>query len=108
MAPNTNMIAITVNGETRRVPENTSIAHLARMLELDPAKVAVEHNGTIAPRSELGQHPISDGDTLEIVLGKLRLAGIEDVIEGYGRLFELDCAAHNAVVERATRATRAA
>jgi maleate isomerase len=38
----------------------------------------------------------------------LRLAGIEDVIEGYGRLFELDCAAHRAVVERETHATRAA
>tara|TARA_R110000751_G_scaffold2018_7_gene8604 strand:+ start:196292 stop:197263 length:972 start_codon:yes stop_codon:yes gene_type:complete len=60
------MIALTVNGETRRTAAAT-IADLVRELELDPAKVAVEHNGTIAPRSELGQHPLSDGDTLEIV-----------------------------------------
>jgi len=57
------MIALTVNGETRRTAAAT-IADLVRELDLDPAKVAVEHNGTIAPRSELGRHPISDGDTL--------------------------------------------
>ncbi|WP_100260066.1 sulfur carrier protein ThiS [Qipengyuania seohaensis] len=60
------MIALTVNGETRRTTAST-IAQLVRELELDPAKVAVEHNGVIAPRSELESHPIADGDTLEIV-----------------------------------------
>ena len=38
----------------------------------------------------------------------LRLAGIDDVIPGHGRLFELDCAAHRAVLERETHAPRAA
>ena len=60
------MIALTVNGETRRTTAST-IAQLVRELELDPAKVAVEHNGVIAPRSELKSHSIADGDTLEIV-----------------------------------------
>jgi thiazole synthase len=60
------MIALTVNGETRRTTAST-IAQLVRELELDPAKVAVEHNGVIAPRSELESHSIADGDTLEIV-----------------------------------------
>ncbi|MXO96884.1 MULTISPECIES: sulfur carrier protein ThiS [Qipengyuania] len=60
------MIALTVNGETRRTAAST-IAELVRELELDPAKVAVEHNGVIAPRSELDSHAIADGDTLEIV-----------------------------------------
>ncbi|MDG6079451.1 sulfur carrier protein ThiS [Erythrobacter litoralis] len=59
-------ITVTVNGETRRTSADT-VAALVRELELDPAKVAVEHNGTIAPRSELGHHGIADGDTLEIV-----------------------------------------
>lgn len=67
MAPNAHMIAITVNGEIRRVPENTSIAHLARMLELDPAKVAVECNRHIVPRTTLETVALSDGDVLEIV-----------------------------------------
>ena len=60
------MIALTVNGETRRTTAST-IAQLVRELELDPAKVAVEHNGVIAPRSELDSHAVADGDTLEIV-----------------------------------------
>ena len=38
----------------------------------------------------------------------LRLAGIDDVMPGYGRLFELDCAAHAAALERETHAPRAA
>ena len=42
------MIALIVNGETRRTSAAT-VADLVRELELDPAKVAVERNGTIAP-----------------------------------------------------------
>ena len=60
------MIALIVNGETRRTAA-TTIAELVRELDLDPAKVAVERNGTIAPRSELEQHALAEGDTLEIV-----------------------------------------
>ena len=59
-------LSLTVNGETRRTSA-TTVADLVRELELDPAKVAVERNGTIAPRSELEQHPLAEGDTLEIV-----------------------------------------
>ena len=50
------MIALTVNGETRRTTAST-IAQLVRELELDPAKVAVEHNGVIAPRSSVTDLP---------------------------------------------------
>ena len=60
------MIALTVNGESRRTAA-TTIAQLVQELELDPAKVAVEHNGTIAPRSALADRAIAEGDTLEIV-----------------------------------------
>lgn len=59
-------LTLTVNGEPRRTAAAT-IAALVRELELDPAKVAVEHNGTIVPRSTLGQAPLADGDVLEIV-----------------------------------------
>ncbi len=59
-------LSLTVNGEARRTSART-IADLVRELELEPAKVAVEHNGTIAPRSELENQGLSDGDTLEIV-----------------------------------------
>ena len=59
-------ITITVNGEHRRTDAAT-IAALVRELELDSTKIAVEHNGAIAPRSELAERPIGEGDTLEIV-----------------------------------------
>ncbi len=58
--------SLTVNGETRRTPAST-IADLVRELGLKPEKVAVEHNGEIAPRSTLEDIALSDGDQLEIV-----------------------------------------
>ena len=63
----TDQLSLTVNGEPRRIACGASIADLVRSLELDPAKVAVEHNGTIAPRSSLGERVLGDGDVLEIV-----------------------------------------
>ena len=62
----TDHISIIVNGESRRTASG-SIADLVRSLELDPAKVAVERNGGIVPRSTLADVPLADGDTLEIV-----------------------------------------
>jgi thiazole synthase len=62
----TALLHLTVNGEPRRAAPG-SIAHLVRSLELDPAKVAVERNGEIVPRSTLAEVALSDGDVLEIV-----------------------------------------
>ncbi len=59
-------LTLTVNGETRRSSAAT-IADLVRELSFTPEKVAVEHNGTIAPRSTLAETPLADGDVLEIV-----------------------------------------
>ena len=60
------MKSLTLNGEQRRSAAST-IADLARELELDPAKVAVERNGVIVPRSTLAQAVLAEGDVLEIV-----------------------------------------
>ena len=57
---------ITLNGENRQTSAAT-IAELARELDLDPAKIAVERNGEIAPRSTLADTPVLDGDVLEVV-----------------------------------------
>ena len=62
----TALLPITVNGEPRRSAAG-SIADLVRSLELDPAKVAVERNGVIVPRSTLAAASLAAGDTLEIV-----------------------------------------
>jgi thiazole synthase len=59
-------ITVTVNGESRRTFAAT-VADLVRELELDAAKVAVERNGTIAPRSTLDNVSLEEGDVLEIV-----------------------------------------
>ena len=59
-------LSLTVNGEPRRAAPG-SIADFVRTLELDPAKVAVERNGEIVPRSTLADVALADGDVLEIV-----------------------------------------
>lgn len=59
-------ISIQLNGESRNTAA-ASIAALVLELGLAPEKVAVEHNGEIAPRSQLGEIALADGDTLEIV-----------------------------------------
>nr|WP_086490865.1 sulfur carrier protein ThiS [Novosphingobium panipatense] len=60
-------LSLIVNGEPRRVAPGSSIADLVAGIGLDPKKVAVEHNGEIAPRSTLADVALSDGDVLEIV-----------------------------------------
>ena len=58
--------SIQLNGESRTTTAPT-IAALVRELGLAPEKVAVEHNGEIAPRSQLAEIALTDGDSLEIV-----------------------------------------
>jgi thiazole synthase len=63
----TDYIALTLNGETRRCPAGGSVADLVREIGLDPAKVAVERNLEIVPRSTLASVTLAEGDVLEIV-----------------------------------------
>jgi thiamine biosynthesis protein ThiS len=44
-----------------------SVAEMVRSIGLDPAKVAVERNREIVPRSLLGQVRVEDADLYEIV-----------------------------------------
>jgi thiazole synthase len=60
-------VSIRVNGAQRRVREGISVADLARELGLEPARVAVERNLEIVPRSTLGEVAVEDGDDYEIV-----------------------------------------
>lgn len=60
-------IAITLNGEPRRVADGLSIAGLVEQLGLNPKKVAVERNLEIVPRSTLAEVALREGDVLEIV-----------------------------------------
>lgn len=60
-------ISLTLNGEPRRLTAGASVADLVRDIGLDPAKVAVERNLEIVPRSTLNDVTLADGDVLEIV-----------------------------------------
>lgn len=61
------MISVIVNGEARRIPGGSSIAAMLESIGLDPAKVAVERNREIVPRSTLSDAAVADGDAFEIV-----------------------------------------
>src|SRR3546814_8815781 len=56
----TDMLNLHVNGEQRRIANGASLADLVRQLELDPAKVAVERNLEVVPRSTYGDVRLSD------------------------------------------------
>ena len=82
-------LSLTVNGEPRRIAAGATIADLVRELELDPAKVAVERNAEIAPRSTLADVALADGDVLEIVhfVGGGQSAAADDSWTVAGRTF---------------------
>ena len=61
------MLSIRVNGEPRLVPEGLTVAGLAAELGLDPARVAVERNLEVVPRSTLAGVAVEEGDSFEIV-----------------------------------------
>ena len=61
-------LQVRVNGEHRRVPAGITVAQLlSEELGLDPARVAVERNLEVVPRSTLRAVAVEDGDDYEIV-----------------------------------------
>lgn len=60
-------LAITVNGEHRRIPAPASVADLIAELGMTSGKIAVERNLEIVPRSTFAEVMIESGDAFEIV-----------------------------------------
>ena len=58
---------ITVNGQQRTIATATSLADLLAAMNLNPQRVAVEHNGTILSQADFATTTLGDGDKLEIV-----------------------------------------
>ena len=58
---------ITVNGESRQVPEGATASQLVELLGLAGRRLAMEVNGEILPRSRHATHALSPGDRVEIV-----------------------------------------
>ena len=61
-------ISVAVNGETRRLPNATTVAQLLAQLDTAGKRVAVERNGEIVPKSQHASTELSSGDRLEIVI----------------------------------------
>lgn len=60
-------IAIRINGEERRLVAGMTVDEMVESLGLDPAKVAVERNCEIVPRSLRDEVRVETGDSFEIV-----------------------------------------
>lgn len=58
---------VTVNGEVREAAPGAMLLDFLASLGIDPAKVAIERNLEIAPRSTWAGLAMADGDRLEIV-----------------------------------------
>jgi len=58
---------ITLNGEPYRMDEPLSVTDLLARLEIDPRRVAIEHNLTILRRHAFPDTLVRDGDRIEIV-----------------------------------------
>lgn len=58
---------IRLNGEDRDFEGPLDIRGLLSRLGLEPAKIAVERNLEIVPRSQYGATALAEGDRLEIV-----------------------------------------
>jgi len=58
---------VTINGEVRHLNGPLNVRDLLASLGQDPAKVAVERNLEIVPRSLYGETMVDEGDKLEIV-----------------------------------------
>lgn len=62
------MIQVTVNGENREIPQNSTVAHLVDSLKLNGKRIAVELNGEIVPKSQHATTSLNTGASLEIVV----------------------------------------
>jgi sulfur carrier protein len=60
-------VIITVNGETRDVPEGLTIRGLLEHLEMRPERVAIERNLAILPRTKWADTVVQNDDRYEIV-----------------------------------------
>jgi thiazole synthase len=60
-------LSLRINGEPHDIERPLSVRELLTRLGLDPAKIAVERNLEIVPRSQYADVNVSEGDSLEIV-----------------------------------------
>jgi thiamine biosynthesis protein ThiS len=60
-------LQITLNGDPHEVAAPATVADLLAQLDIDPRRVAVEHNLIVLKRDTFGTTMVGDGDAIEIV-----------------------------------------
>jgi thiamine biosynthesis protein ThiS len=60
-------VTITLNGDTHELDKPMSVSELLHALDIDPRRVAVEHNLSIIKRHRFPEIIVADGDRVEIV-----------------------------------------
>jgi thiamine biosynthesis protein ThiS len=60
-------VTVFLNGESREIPQDQTIAGLLETLGLDPGRVAVELDGAIVGRAEWAARVLAPGARLEVV-----------------------------------------
>jgi sulfur carrier protein len=65
--PNLRIVKATVNGETRELPDGTTVAELLESLGVIRNGVAVAKNDRVVRRAEYESSTIAEGDAIEII-----------------------------------------
>lgn len=60
-------VVITLNGERFEIERPLTVVELLATLDIDPRRVAIEHNLTILRRQTFPEITVREGDTVEIV-----------------------------------------
>lgn len=63
-------LSVDLNGTTRRfdaLASGATLLQLVGALELKSDRVALEHNGEIAPRASWSERSVAEGDRIELV-----------------------------------------
>jgi len=58
---------IYINGESRVIPEATTMSALIELLELGGQRIAVEVNEELVPRSQFAAHLLETDDKVEVI-----------------------------------------
>lgn len=65
--PLNSRVNITLNGQSHEAPANSTVADLLVQMNIAVRHVAVEVNLEIVPRSKHAEHPLREGDRVEVV-----------------------------------------
>jgi thiamine biosynthesis protein ThiS len=62
-----NPVVITLNGDRFELPGPVTVGDLLRRLDIDPRRVAVEHNLAVLKRAAFDDTLVTEGDQIEVV-----------------------------------------